>query len=146
MAKRPMFGKAFSGSSVERILPARYTRVTHVPKHMTRIEKTQDMSLRKRKGIKPSLPRFSWDEPEPEPPPPPDHSDALRKIELQLDGCESREIDQETETHLIVSMLNTEGKPFTACWCKKNGCITWLEGKNKPAKRLRNGPPKRKDN
>lgn len=146
---RLRWGPRYSGSSVERVRGTGYIRlgITRRPKAETKTEQTQRMSLkaRKKKGIEPGLPRFSWDEPLPEPPPPPSHEDVLHKLELQLDGCKSEEIEQETDTHLIVSMLNKDGRPFKACWCKASGAISWLEGKHKPSRRLRNGPPRRKD-
>ncbi len=150
MSKRPMYGKTFRGGSVESYGPGSFNRirVTRAPKQQeTKTEHLQRRSVkaREKKGLQPSLPRFSWDEPLPEPPPPPSHEDVLRKLELQLEGCKAEGIEQETATHLIVAMLNKDGKPFTACWQKALGHITWLEGRHKPNKRLRNGPPRRKD-
>ena len=152
MTKQMRYGTRFSSGSTEKVtgigfIPLGYKgKRDRVPKHQTHTEATQKNSLkfRESKGIKPSLPTFSWDEPKPEPPSKfKPVEEYLRKLEMLLDSCLAQEVLQDGDPHLIVAMLNKNGKPFNACFNKVTGAITWTEGANRPRRRIRNALPRR---
>lgn len=155
MGKRMTYGPKFHGGTVDTVRGTGFIQLgwkgrrDKVPKHQTFTEAMQNNSLahRKKKGIVPSMPTFSWDTPKPEPAPKWKPIDTyLSKLELLLPDCTVDEVLQakDDDPYIIVAMRNKDGKPFNACFNRATGSIPWLEGPNRPTRRCRN-LPKRKD-
>jgi len=99
---------------------------------------------RKKMGIEPSLPHFSFEGPPPEPPPKPiepDWLDIARRTFLP-NICTAHTVIMVTDTHVLVAMKH-QGRDFNACLSRRSCKISWTEG---PAPYVaKNGPMKRKD-
>lgn len=152
MGNRMRYGPRFNAGSAVTVRGTGYIghrehwKEKTAPAADTKLGHCQKMSLkfREKKGIKPSLPRFSFDDPLPEPPKPPpepDWLDVARKA-FRPHICIAKSVIMVTDKYVLVAM-SYDKKNFNACLYRPSGKIKWTEG---PAPYVsRNGPSRRKD-
>lgn len=135
MTKSMRHGTRFNGGGVTRVRATGY--IPHfrpwemrAPAAQSKLESAQNNSVqyRMKRGIAPSMPRFSFDEPIPEPPPPPEIDWARIAEKLYAKHqCKAVGIISQHGNHVVIAMQNDDAA-FTICIHALSKLVLWTEG------------------